>query len=66
MPKSSQAKVGGKGNKKIGRNNAKCQRYRAMGTREKNKLRRVLRSSGEVAALEYAREHNLTAYLKKL
>lgn len=27
--------------RKIGRNKIKCERYRAMGTREKNKARRI-------------------------
>lgn len=41
-PKGGQApRQGRKGNKKYGRNAAKCARYRAEGRREKNKARRA-------------------------
>lgn len=46
----SNAKGKGKG-RKIGRNKNKCAQYRAMHTREKNKIKRVLQSNG----VEYAR-----------
>ncbi len=49
------------GSKKIGRN-----KYRAMNIREKNKLRRVLCSSGAREAGRYAKLHNLTGYLASL
>ena len=35
----SKQKHGKKGSRKIGRNKAKCDRYRSEGRREKNKLR---------------------------
>ncbi|MFQ6011539.1 MAG: hypothetical protein ACE5KG_05150 [Nitrososphaerales archaeon] len=35
------ANRGGKKGRKIGRSKEKCQRYRAAGTREKNKIRKV-------------------------
>ena len=57
---------GGKKNRKYGRNVTKCQQYKAMHTREKNKLKRVLQSSGYDAAVLYAEENNLRNYLKTL
>ena len=54
------------GLRKIGRNKDKCALYRAMKTREKNKLKRVLQSNGREAAKEYASKHILTEYLKRL
>jgi hypothetical protein len=62
MPKKSQQKSGGA--KKYGRNKDKCAQYKAMKTREKNKLKRVFRSNGIEAAKEYAEKHQLTNYLK--
>lgn len=41
-------KAGGKG-KKIGRNVAKCSKYRAAGRREKNKARKQLKIQKELA-----------------
>ncbi len=64
MPKQQQQ--GSSGNKKHGRNKIKCAHYRAMHTREKNKLRRVLRASGLAEAKRWAAQHNLSAYLRKL
>jgi len=65
MPEATRLKHGG--SKKHGRNKEKCKRYRAANTRERNKLRRVLRSSGLVAAQAYAEKHGLkppaSAYL---
>lgn len=54
------------GARKHGRNKNKCANYRAMHTREKNKLKRVLRSSGLSEAQLYARENNLNSYLKRI
>lgn len=44
----------------------KCQAYRAAHIREKNKIRRVLQSSGPVAATEYATKHGISGYLAEL
>ena len=41
----------------------KCQAYRAAHIREKNKIRRVLRSSGPDAVKLYADKHGLSGYL---
>ena len=60
----TQAKSGGA--KKIGRNKEKCARYKAMHTREMNKVRRVLRSNGWDAAQAYAAKNNVVGYLSKL
>ena len=65
MPKAQAAKKRG-GLRKYGRNKDKCALYRAMKTREKNKLRRILQSNGQEAAKEYASKHILTEYLKRL
>jgi hypothetical protein len=54
MP-GSQAKSGG--NKKHGRNLAKCARYRERDRRFKNKMRRILRSNGPAAANKYKLAH---------
>ena len=51
MAVTSQQKSGG--SKKHGRNLVKCKRYRARGTRLKNKLARILRSNGLEAARKY-------------
>jgi hypothetical protein len=64
MAKESQKKSGG--NKKHGRNEDKCKKYRASKTREKNKLKRVLQSNGRKAAEEYADKVELYGYLRKL
>jgi hypothetical protein len=37
------------GAKKYGRNRVKCQRYRAAGTREKNKARRIAKAARQKA-----------------
>ena len=54
MP-NQQAKSGG--NKKIGRNLAKCKRYRTRDTRYKHKLARIQRSNGPAAANAYKLAH---------
>lgn len=56
---------GGKSTK-AGRNKDKCAKYRAHKTREKNKLKRVLQSSGLEAAQDYAKEKALTSYLSSI
>ena len=61
----SESNSKGKG-RKIGRNKNKCAQYKAMHTREKNKIKRVLKSSGRAEAEKYAKAHNLTAYLATL
>ena len=64
MTQAKQAKSGGA--RKIGRNKEKCARYRAMHTREMNKVRRILRSNGWDAAQAYAAKNNVVGYLSKL
>lgn len=64
MPKQQQKSSGGA--KKYGRNVTKCEHYKAMKTREKNKLKRVLQSNGKEAAQAYAKEHLLDNYLRGL
>jgi hypothetical protein len=54
------------GNRKFGRNDEKCKKYRVNKTREKNKIRNVLQSEGIAAAEKYAEQHELYAYLRKL
>ena len=53
------SKKGG-GARKIGNQLEKCKRYRDAKRREKNKVKRVLRSSGYAAALAYAKLHSIT------
>ena len=55
----------GKG-RKIGRNKNKCAQYKAFHTRDKNQLKKVLRSSGYAEAERYAKAHNLFSYLGSL
>ena len=64
MAKSKQGKSGGQ--RKWGRDIAKCQRYRLAMTREKNKLKRVLQSSGKKEARKYASNKGLITYFEKL
>ncbi len=54
------------GNKKQGRSTAKCKRYTASHNLEKNKVKRVLKSSGHAAAEEYAAPRGMLAFLKAL
>lgn len=49
----------GKKGRKIGRNKEKCQRYRALGIREKNKLKRILKNNSYEEAVAYAKKHGL-------
>lgn len=58
--------MAGTGSKKAGRNKAKCLAYRNMHTREKNKIRHILKSNGFAAAEEYAKKYNMTGYLSQL
>ena len=57
---------GGKKNRKLGRDKLRCNLYRVRHTREKNKLRRVLQSSGLSAAHAYASQHALASTLSAL
>lgn len=54
------------GNRKIGRNLVKCNAYKVTHTREKHKINRILRSSGEAEALRYADRCGLAGYLALL
>ncbi len=62
MPGQKQAKAGHKQNAAKKRTR---ERYNSEHRREKNKLRRVRRSSGLKAAVAYAHEHMLTKWAKK-
>lgn len=55
MPEQQKRKSGGA--RKLGRNKDKCKAYAASLRRYRNKVKRVLRSSGENAAADYARLH---------
>lgn len=60
---------GKKGSRKIGRDKVKCALYRSHKTREKNKIKRILRAHGNKGydiAYAYADKHGLTTYLKTL
>jgi hypothetical protein len=54
------------GDRKHGRNDAKCNSYRVEKTREKNKLKRVLKSSGIEAATKYADTKEIWGVLRRL
>lgn len=58
--------MAGNGSKKAGRNVEKCKKYRSFHRRELNKVKRVLKSSGRVAAEKYAFEHGVSGYLSGL
>jgi hypothetical protein len=62
MPKQANP-TGGKGSKKAGRSKAKCQRYHDHKMRERNKLKRILRSNGYAYALAWAKANVCTNLL---
>ena len=64
MAKISKSKSGGK--RKWGRNVTKCARYRLAQVREKHKVKRVLQSSGIVAAKKYAAANGVLNYLDSI
>lgn len=55
-----------KKSEKAGRNDTKCKKYRVNKTREKNKVKRVLKSEGVKAAETYADKNGVWSYLRKL
>jgi len=55
-----------KSNRKLGRNEAKCKRYRSEQRREKHKIKRVLQSNGAEAARAYAEERGLMGHFRSL
>jgi hypothetical protein len=57
MGKVKQGKSGGA--RKIGRMSAKCKKYQACHIREKNKLKKVLRSCGRKFAEKWAADHGM-------
>jgi hypothetical protein len=59
-------KQGKNKSKKAGRNKAKGTAYRALHIREMNKVRRVLKSSGVDAAVEWAGKHMVLNYLRTM
>jgi hypothetical protein len=54
------------GNRKWGRNDAKCKAYKTSHRLEQHKVKRVLQSSGIEAARIYADKKNITSYLNNL
>lgn len=64
MPKKKSQ--GKKGNRKLGRSVDKCKRYRDRHTREKNKVRRILKSSGRAEAERYAVTNGVVGYLASI
>lgn len=66
MPKQQHKKGGGA--RKIGRaaRKPKNAKYKNNRQREKNKMKRILQSSGGEAALSYAKKNELLGYYKKL
>ena len=54
-----ESKKGSKGSKKYGRNEKKCQAYKAAKRRERSKLKKVRQSNGEDAAIAYAIENGI-------
>ncbi len=66
MPNVEKGKKGKGGKRKLGRDKAKCERYRLSKRREKAKVKRVLISSGLNAAKQYALDNNVSAHLQKL
>lgn len=57
---------GKKGSRKIGRNQKKCQKYKALHRREVNKTKHVLQSNGEAFARDWAAKRLTSGYLGKL
>jgi hypothetical protein len=55
-------KKGHGGERKHGRNKVKCERYRMLKVREKNKVKRVLRSEGMEAALAYGKKYGVKVF----
>ena len=55
--KSSRGKAG---SRKIGRNKIKCERYRAAGTREKNKARKAAKRKKILAKFRRKREGRIS------
>lgn len=49
----------GKKNRKLGRNEKKCQLYKALNKREYAKYRRI-KKYNPIEAIEYAKKHNLS------
>lgn len=54
-----ESKKGKKGSRKYGRNEKKCAAYKSANRRERNKLKRILKSNGEEAAVAYAIEKRI-------
>lgn len=54
-----------KKSQKAGRDKVKCGAYRLHQTREKHKIVKVRKSSGEKAALKYATDKGLLAFAQK-
>lgn len=53
MAGQQQSQKKGKGNRKLGRNKVKCQRYTAEDRRYKHKLRRVQKAGGRVSDIRH-------------
>ena len=57
---------GGKGNKKIGRDVAKCTSYRNLHRREHNKIKRMLQSNGIEYATAWASERGVSGMVTRM
>lgn len=64
MAKSNKGKSGGQ--RKWGRDIAKCARYKLAMKREKHKLKHVLQSNGKSEARKYAIKNGVMSYYEKL
>ena len=51
--------TGGAGSKKHGRDKAKCLAYRQHNQREKNKIKRIIKSNGLDYATEWAKKYSV-------
>jgi hypothetical protein len=56
--------TGGAGSKKHGRDKAKCQAYRQHNQREKNKIKRILKSNGLTYATDWCKKNEVMFLLK--
>ena len=52
--------AGGKGSRKHGRNKVKCKLYRDHKIREKNKIKRIVKSNGLEYAIIWAKEYSVS------
>lgn len=58
--------MAGSTNKKFGRNDDKCKRYKVEQRREKAKIKHVLQSNGPIFAEKYAGDKGLIGFYRGL